>query len=172
MKYASNNPIGFDSVGNNTCRKRILNLSGDDTEKSIEKAIQSWFTTRIPIRWTISKATYGALEFGEKIALKLIQKTSKKVVALCGDVIDVIDGEIGEGADYLPDFTPEYEKEDILRMAIVYWTSRKRTLEDIRSFFSINGWTLSKRQAEKVKSEIENRFPSLPNGKKIWEVSE
>lgn len=166
MIYALNNSDINSACGN----PRIINLSDASIEESVYKA-SSHQSRKVQIRGRVTQWIFSAIEHGQKITLKLIQKTTRWVNYALGSLDDVIEDKIGDWSDVLPDFTPEYEKQDILVMAVLYGSTRKRTIEAIREFFSVNWWYLSKRQAIKIKDEIDNRYPTLPGSTKIWELN-
>lgn len=142
----------------------MINLTDTPNEKAISLAKEYSNTIKVPVRGKVWSIVHFASEWFEKVVLKSIQSVARTSIYVSRKIDDIIEDKIGEESD-IPDFASIYPIEQIIAMAVAYPSSKKTTLIEISEHF-----TISKRQAIRVKNEIENEFPSFPSHARIWEV--
>jgi hypothetical protein len=141
----------------------IINVSGKDTEEMIRKAEGSQ-SVKIKIRSKTERIVFSFAESAGKIALSGFQKVARTGKDICAILDDKIEDRIGEEAD-IPDFVEAYPIQDIIAMALACPASVK-TIMATKDYFP----GISKRQAIRIRHEIDNAFPSFPAYSRIWEV--
>lgn len=141
---------------------RIINISGKDEAEMIEKA-RGYDKIQIKIRSRTERIVFSFVESASGVVLSGFQKVAKTWKRVCEILDDKIEDKIGDESD-IPDFAEVYPIETIIAMALSCPESIK-TIMATKEHFNI-----SKRQAIRIRREIDDGFPSFPVRSKLMEI--
>jgi len=126
--------------------------------------VRGYESIQIKIRSRTERIVFSFVESASGVVLSGFQKVAKTGKRVCEILEEKIEDRIGEEAD-IPDFVEPYPIQDIIAMALAC-PSGVKTIMATKDYFP----GISKRQAIRIRHEIDNAFPSFPAYSRIWET--